>query len=153
MTAETKYPTCQDMMDLAYATWQQRPAWTYSEFIDELPPHIRCVALLGNLNYQVENGGFLQWCDNGYVACASDVLRALDWLGGEEAARVRAMVHDVTQAWGEYQDDRRRSGWNGNSDDVDAPDFDAFDAEYYAGLGDALLGALESRAATEGQGR
>jgi len=48
--------------------------------------------LLGNLNYQVENGGFGQWVDNGYGAQVAAVRFILQRLGTPAAAAVDAML-------------------------------------------------------------
>jgi len=48
--------------------------------------------LLGNLNYQVENGGFGQWVDNGYGAQVGAVRFVLQRLGTPAAAAVDAML-------------------------------------------------------------
>jgi len=61
--------THQDLMDSAYDLYQkpENENWTAEEFIQNLPSQAhKDAVILGNLNYQVENGGFSQWWGNGY---------------------------------------------------------------------------------------
>lgn len=61
------------------------------EFWSLLPLRIRVAVYLGNLNYQVRNGGFDQWVGNGYVVCSDElipVLQKLPKIGPEIAAIV-----------------------------------------------------------------
>lgn len=68
------------LMQAEYKRWQEhdrkedllasggRP-WSYEQFIESIQkPFHKDVILLGNFNYQVCNGGFMQWIDNGYSA-------------------------------------------------------------------------------------
>lgn len=53
-------------MNRAYAGWVQNDDLDRDEFWDSLNLYEAIAVYTGNLNYQVENGGFLQWHDNGY---------------------------------------------------------------------------------------
>ena len=53
------------LMKKAYDTWQKNN-WSPSEFIENIDSPEKFAVILGNLNYQVENGGFSQWKFNGY---------------------------------------------------------------------------------------
>lgn len=68
----------QDLMDDAYKLWRtQFPEQGYDYFFNELTPLLRKAVALGNLNYQVGNGGFFQWADNGYQEATRGTLRAI----------------------------------------------------------------------------
>ena len=57
-------PTLQGLMDTAYTEWQKDGNdWTYQQFLNESTPAQRKACLIGNFNYQVHNGGFMQWVD------------------------------------------------------------------------------------------
>lgn len=56
----------QQLMDQAYDRWQKNQHWSQEEFFDELTPAEKFAVAFGNLNYQVENGGFGQWWGNDY---------------------------------------------------------------------------------------
>ena len=66
-------------MDEAYALWQKpkNGSWSTEEFFDHLSYIQRVAVSLGNLNYQVENGGFAQWISNGYADAHYDFLMRL----------------------------------------------------------------------------
>lgn len=70
------------LMDEAYKWWNsRRDSEGYDWFIYNLPrDDWRVAVLLGNLNYQVENGGFEQWHYNGYSS---------------QYARVRVLVEQI----------------------------------------------------------
>lgn len=59
--------THQDLMDVAYARWQNNKQWTKDDFFDSLDARERFAVFTGNLNYQVENGGWSQWKFNRYA--------------------------------------------------------------------------------------
>ena len=70
---EVKESKMQNLMDKAYATWKDN--MNYDEFLASLSPVLRTAVVLGNLNYQVENGGFSQWIFNGYYKSGRNYLR------------------------------------------------------------------------------
>ena len=119
----------QSLMDAAYTAWQAEQSKSYDDFIFDLDGTHKAAVLIGNLNYQVENGGFTQWMDNGYGDHAADVARVLARIGTPTARRVDEMVQTVKATWARYEADRRR--WADDNDD-NYPDFDALDTEYYS---------------------
>lgn len=69
MEKESKHQT---LMNESYQLWTDEKGFTYENFLLEVEEnlsenHLNAV-ITGNLNYQVENGGFRQWYDNGYYA-------------------------------------------------------------------------------------
>ncbi len=84
----------QKLMDDAYDAWQNhndeaasksQKIWTYSEFLATLDAKKRQAVLLGNLNYQIGNGGVEQWVDNGYACTAPELLAVLALMGSPRA--------------------------------------------------------------------
>lgn len=67
-----------ELMNAAYDRWRENN-WSREEFLDQLTPQEKFAVCTGNLNYQVENGGFSQWCENGYGTeeTVTYLLRAL----------------------------------------------------------------------------
>lgn len=61
----------QELMDEVYSKWQElskeNKKITKNEVLKLFPKKYSVAVKLGNLNYQVENGGFSQWCFNGYL--------------------------------------------------------------------------------------
>lgn len=56
----------QDLMNEAYELWNNQPSLDYEQFLEMLNNKQRAAVVLGNFNYQVENGGFYQYHDNKY---------------------------------------------------------------------------------------
>jgi len=88
----------QKLMDEAYELYRKHNKWSYEEFITNVPNllsklHLYAV-VVGNLNYQVENGGWIQWYDNGYYRFASIVDEALENFGkySKEANQITQKV-------------------------------------------------------------
>ena len=60
------------IMDVAYTLWQSKEgvSWSYKKMLEVITQRYgllaRFAVQLGNLNYQVENGGWVQYYDNGY---------------------------------------------------------------------------------------
>ena len=67
----------QSLMDSAYDKWKQNKDWNNDQFFNHLDYLERVAVVLGNLNYQVGNGGFSQWEGNGYKETHSSFLLSL----------------------------------------------------------------------------
>jgi hypothetical protein len=68
----------QTLVDQAYDIWKVNPGWSYDHFISTLEDPHHSAVLLGNMNYQVSNGGWRQWHDNGYSSQAEALTRVLE---------------------------------------------------------------------------
>jgi hypothetical protein len=66
MENKNKFDFQEELMERAYEKWQDDKEMSYFEFLLSLEPVERSAVILGNLYYQVCNGGFVQWKDNGY---------------------------------------------------------------------------------------
>jgi len=91
----------QTVMGEAYELWQENRDWRYPEFVSKLNALQKAAVLLGNLNYQVENGGWTQWGPvNNYMACADEVLEVLRDMAATcpLAPTVAKMVRDLVKA-------------------------------------------------------
>ena len=64
-------------------------------FLESLDETERYAVALGNLNYQVHNGGWAQWIMNGYCVAFPHVIEALNAVGTEKAMKVKAMVESM----------------------------------------------------------
>ncbi len=72
----------QQLMDEAHCVWdrEQQQAGQFVGLLDvcrALTPAQRIAFVLGELNYQVCNGGWQQWVENGYYELADDTAWAL----------------------------------------------------------------------------
>lgn len=88
-----RHPTIALHMDAAYERWQanERLAreynplerelhWSKEQFRAQLSPQERLAVSIGNLNYQVQNGGWEQWGPHGNAYGTPDVRRYLHQL-------------------------------------------------------------------------
>ena len=64
----------QRIMNKAYKRFQTNRHWSMIELYFSMSPIEKIAVAIGNLNYQVENGGFLQWIDNGYSGLSENTL-------------------------------------------------------------------------------
>ena len=70
----------QTLMNNAYDLWsiEEGKKLSYSDFLDVVSDKFGKLysnaVITGNLNYQVENGGFYQWFENGYVIALGDLI-------------------------------------------------------------------------------
>jgi hypothetical protein len=102
----------QCLMDTSYDLWNNQK-WSYREFLMNLDPLHRSAVVLGNLNYQVCNGGFSQWMFNGYTDGNEFLFHALKSMNTQTSTRVMNLVSQALQL------------------DCDNDDFDHLDSEYY----------------------
>lgn len=68
----------QSILDILYAHWDEEKGCTYLEFLeliqDKYGKFAKFLVLAQNYNYQVENGGHMQYFDNGYASEGSGVF-------------------------------------------------------------------------------
>ena len=81
------------LMTAAYEKYGAKD--TETKFVAKLPLLERYAVVLGNLNYQVENGGFAQWIDNRYVNNKDVLFEALKALNTVTAKLVSTLVTEV----------------------------------------------------------
>lgn len=142
-------PTWKAILDGAYDRWNRQDYLTldYPAFVATCGAPERNAMLLGSLNYQVTNGGFRQWVDNGYGLLAHETISALRWVGGDNAAATIAMIQKIiphiafgrpNRGWADYW---LRDEW---SDDCIGEEIaDHLDEGYYA-IMDALMTDIEA---------
>lgn len=78
------------LMTAAYDRWHKHEDWNYDRMVRECSAHERAAVLLGNLNYQVCNGGFCQWIDNGYALKGKEVVALLMDIANEVGCPIAA---------------------------------------------------------------
>lgn len=90
--------TIQAIMNKAYNRFKGT-GWTLAQFWGQLSEQEKLAVFIGNLNYQVENGGFWQWHDNGFSACAGELVAILRGIGpaGEKTAEIVTMALDAIE--------------------------------------------------------
>lgn len=93
----------QELMIEAYDQWKENQDWSSDEFVSRLDYAHRVAVLTGNLNYQVENGGFDQWHFNGYSKHSDQLQNVLLQMETETTHRVANMVRTARRR---LEDDR-----------------------------------------------
>jgi hypothetical protein len=74
---DTENSGIQTHMDTFYERWQADNTKSQKEMLVTATPQERISVIVGNLNYQVGNGGFQQWVDNGYFLNGAELLNIL----------------------------------------------------------------------------
>jgi len=105
----------------------------------------KIATLLGNLNYQTLNGGFVQWVDNGYGLYAKEVVEALDEVCGPGSERIKEMVEELIPhidfnkpqtGWDDYWIYDSSSGYERDHEEEENSEgfgiAESFDSEFYA---------------------
>lgn len=93
------HQTWQALCNIAYERWQEGGDLndkTYDVFVEQLDDIFRIAVELKNLNYQVENGGFLQWEDNGYSVDCDSIQDTIQTFIATPAG---LEVLDIIQCW------------------------------------------------------
>jgi hypothetical protein len=103
----------QGLMDEVYNYWRSHSSgMTRLEACDHFGPAHRAAVQLGNLNYQVHNGGFMQWYNNGYWEEDIDDLFVLCSLGQTLSlalfGRLSLILTRVTNYIEDYGEDATR---------------------------------------------
>jgi len=104
-----KQPIFQGLMDEAYERWKENEGWDYKAMLANCTAEERMAVILGNLNYQVCNGGFRQWVDNGYALHLRDAVPLLEKVGTENALKVVEMLRQLDDHIDYNKEDR---GWD-----------------------------------------
>lgn len=103
----------QNLMTIAYDRWES--GWSKQDFWDQLNADERFAVFVGNLNYQVENGGFSQWWSNRYAEpeVVGYLLRACERVGTEAALKVGELLKRFVKATrGKYEDEFSEVEWS-----------------------------------------
>lgn len=96
-----EYINTQKLMTLAYEKWvspKDINGMSHHQFMMNLAPAERRAVVIGNLNYQVENGGFDQWHGNGYSKDLLFLEDALETINTETSKEVLSIVKSVMSA-------------------------------------------------------
>lgn len=99
---------------------------TRADIASVMPPRVNFAVFLASMNYQVENGGWKQWMDNGYSGDGVVLLPMLEAAADLDIPDAKA-VHDVLKS---ALDDIREHQASGRSDfgwtSLDDDDCDVF---------------------------
>lgn len=96
----------QAIMDAAYKKWGPDTR-KYKDFLNKLDVKERRAVVIGNLNYQVENGGFMQWDFNSYSEGYEYLKEALTTIGTVNAIKVLSLTNQALSILKEHKDELR----------------------------------------------
>ena len=85
----------QALMTQAYNRWNTKEVNSHKEMRATSSEAELVAVVLGNLNYQTENGGFNQWVSNGYCTAYQSIIEALNNIDTKTSLKVKEMVEEV----------------------------------------------------------
>lgn len=119
------------IMDQSYDIWKNN-SMSRDEFLSELSDYEKLAVKFGNFNYQVENGGLMQWDCNGYsedledlqeFLTKSDYSRKDRFLGILDAfSNVKDAINKLDK-YDDWYDEDMNTRWNS---------LETFDKDYYS---------------------
>lgn len=89
----------QALMDAAYDRWRATPGTTKEQFWATLSAAEEFAVFMGNMNYQVQNGGWEQWFDNMYGTdeVVYYILHTTKRMGTPAALMVHSILSEVME--------------------------------------------------------
>ncbi len=116
----------QRIINKAYDLWNDDDSW--DAFLLKLDVAPRDAVVIGKFNYQVENGGFHQWFDNGYGEKAETLLSALSNVGTGLATEVLKLVEQALKVYENRDTDEDEEA---DYDDGYRAELNKLDSAYY----------------------
>ena len=119
------------IMDQSYDIWKNN-SMSRDEFLSKLSDYEKLAVKFGNFNYQVENGGLMQWDCNGYSEDLEDLQEFLTksdyskkdrFLGILDAFSNVKNAIDKLDKYDDWYDEDMNTRWNS---------LETFDKDYYS---------------------
>lgn len=120
-----------------------------AEIAKVFPPKINAAVIMGNMHYQIGNGGWLQWDDNGYSASLEALITLYSGakdVGIADADKVLALLKEFRQR--KSDDQGPRPTLFDGDEEYEDDSFDNFDDmcnRYYAIESETLMQAMLDR--------
>lgn len=131
----------QKLMNEAYDVFGDHPELTHEEFFNGLDNIHKIAVVTGNFNYQVCNGGFMQWHRNQYSKqfdFLSNVLDEMDTASSLRALRLAEKALVALKRHDNYSGDNEDAAWDRARDAVGP-----LDSKFYE-IDGQLLADVES---------
>ena len=95
----------QKIMNQAYGQYDEYR--NYDHFVKGISEIERQAVLTGIMNYQVENGGFIQWFDNNYgtTIAVQEIVKVAEMIKTPVAAKVKELMTKYLEAVDDACDD------------------------------------------------
>jgi hypothetical protein len=137
---EEKHPVFQGLMDTAYDRYKASEPETWTKdaiLLQSVGDEVFAIAL-GNFNYQVENGGIMQWIGNEYATdlAVSALKVALLMIGTESAKQTSEIIEEAIKiglkepfsgSWDADDDDTEWAQWRDALGKLDSRYYDIND--------------------------
>jgi len=122
---------------------------TQAEIAAVMPPKVNAAVILGNMHYQIGNGGWAQYDGNGYSE-SIDAARALYEgavnVGIESADKVLELIDEFKKRKGEADPKNGQRWLEAEDEDLDEYDiYDDLDNRYYALPGEGIMQVILDR--------
>lgn len=127
--------TMQALMNTAYEFWQSQKGMSKKDFWNSLDSKPRAAVAIGNLNYQVCNGGFSQWHYNGYSESFDTINYVCYQVGTKNSLAVLKIVEEAMTDLQELNDE--------SEEEDDYEHLDALDSRFYK-VNEAFLEDVEA---------
>jgi len=115
----------------------RKKMWSQRDVLEQFSEKHRLAVMAGNLNYQVCNGGFLQWHDNEYSELEEELMEALRKVGTPLCMMMKAHIEEYQTRREDAEDDNSYySGLSWAGEDEDDEDYYEEEEEYEAETGD-----------------
>lgn len=125
---ENDYKKFQALMDSAYNGFTGE--MSIGEFYACLDPETRGYVAIGNLNYQVCNGGFSQWHFNRYSQGYMAIVECLSSINTDESKQLSGIVKGAMRALRESENQSQDDEDDYYARDYSDPNHE-FDKEFY----------------------
>lgn len=151
MTHIEKHPEFQNHLDRFHEVWQKEGGSMADHFTKSgFGPKTKAAVLIAKLNYQVQNGGFLQWHGNGYSEHGAETVESLKKVGGPSCLKAAVLVEraldcivEVDEFHRDSEDDESdgpQDEWQATCENIKC---EGLDTAYYA-LDDGICDEVEA---------
>lgn len=117
-----------------------------AEIAAVMPPKVNAAVILGNMHYQIGNGGWNQYDGNGYsssVDAARNLYEGAANIGIEGASKVVELIDEFKKRKNEA--DMPGGYWGDEDEDCDGDIYDDLDTQYYDIEGEKLMQEMLDR--------
>lgn len=119
----------QFIMDESYKKWDD--GLSRDEFLSKLTDYEKLAIMFGNFNYQVENGGLLQWDDNGYSEDLGSLYDHLDNCHYNQKAKFMQILDDFSYVKDAIEELDHNDDWYHEDCQTRLKTLEYYDRDYY----------------------
>ncbi len=120
----------QFVMNKSYEKWED--GLSRDEFLNKLTDYEKLAVMFGNFNYQVENGGLIQWDDNDYSKDLNSLYAFLDDCDYNQKAKFMQVLDDFSYVKTAIEELDRCNDWYDEDCQTRLKSLNYYDKDYYA---------------------